>query len=42
MTKEGRLARGEANYKAGKFLDNAETLEFLAEKPKEDKPKKVK
>ena len=41
MTQEGRMARGEANVKAGKFLDNSETLYFLENKPKEkSKPKK--
>ena len=46
MTKEGRLQRGEANYKAGKFLKNSETLEYIStlpkEKPKEEKPKEAK
>ena len=41
MTKEGRLARGKANYEAGKFLDNSETIAYAAtlkaEKPKEAK-----
>jgi len=39
MTAEGRLARGKANYEAGKFLDNSETLGYIAtlEKPKEEK-----
>ena len=39
MTSEGRLARGEANHKAGKFLNNSETLDYVAtlEKPKEVK-----
>ncbi len=40
MTKEGRLARGKANYEAKVFLDNSETLEYVAtlskEKPKEE------
>ena len=30
MTKEGRLLRGKENYEAGVFLDNSETLEYLA------------
>ena len=42
MTQEGRLARGKANYEAGKFLDNSETLEYVATLKKEDKPKKEK
>ena len=48
MSAEGRLARGKENYEAKKFLDNSETLEYIAtlkkevpkEKPKE-KPKNV-
>ena len=36
MTKEGRMIRGEANYKAKKFLDNSETLEYL--ETMKDKP----
>ena len=40
MTHEGRLARGEENHKRG-FM-NSETEYFLANKPKEEKPKKVK
>jgi len=44
MTKEGRLARGKANYEAGIFADNPETAEFMAtmktEKPKA-KPKEA-
>ena len=32
MTKEGRLARGKANYEAGKFLDNSETLAYVCKK----------
>ena len=46
MTQEGRLARGKINHEAGVFLDNSETLEYLAslEKPKEktDSKKEVK
>jgi len=44
MTAEGRLARGKANYEAKVFLDNPETLEYLAslEKPKTDSKKEVK
>ena len=35
MTKEGRLLRGKENYDAKVFLDNSETLEYLASlKPK--------
>ena len=38
MTAEGRLSRGKANFEAKKFLDNPETLEYVAtlktEKPK--------
>jgi len=43
MTKEGRLQRGKENYEAGVFLDNPETLEYIATLPKEkkdDKPNK--
>lgn len=38
MTAEGRLRRGKENYEAEKFLDNSETLEYVAtlEKPKEE------
>lgn len=39
MTEEGVLARGKANYDAGKFLDNIETLAYVATLPKEDAPK---
>lgn len=50
MTSEGILARGKANHDAGKFLDNIETLAYVAtlpkekpvEKPVEEKPKEVK
>jgi hypothetical protein len=35
MTAEGILARGKANYEAGKFLDNSETLAYIATIPKE-------
>ena len=41
MTHEGRMARGKANHKAGKFLDNPETLDFLKQgggKMSEEKP----
>ena len=38
MTQEGRLARGKENYEAKVFLDNSETLEYIATLPKE-KPK---
>ena len=40
MTQEGRLTRGKENHDRGRFLDNAETLEYLATlkgKPKEAK-----
>lgn len=44
MTAEGILARGKENYEAKKFLDNSETLAYIAtlpkEQPKEEKPKK--
>ena len=46
MTKEGRLTRGKINYEARVFLDNPETLEYLAslKKPevKTDSNKEVK
>lgn len=45
MSSEGRLARGKANYDAGKFLENSETVEYAATvkaKPKEEKPKEKK
>lgn len=47
MTKEGRLARGKANLIAKRFLNNSETLEYIASLPKvkpkeEEKPKEVK
>ena len=39
MTAEGRLLRGKANYEAKAFLNNSETLAYIAtlskEKPKE-------
>ena len=38
MTKEGRLLRGKANYEAKVFLNNSETLDYIATLPKE-KPK---
>ena len=42
MTAEGRLARGKENYDSGKFLDNQETIDYVAtlpkKKPKEDYP----
>ncbi len=41
MTQEGRLQRGKANYEAGNFLDNSETLEYMETLPKE-KPKEAK
>lgn len=47
MGKAGRLARGKENLQAKRFLNNSETLEYIAslkevkpivkEKPKEDK-----
>ena len=46
MTAEGRLARGKENYEAKRFLDNSETLEYIAtlevEKPKPKEKKDVK
>ena len=42
MTAEGRLARGKENYEAGKFLDNSETLEYIATLPKEKSKEEVK
>ena len=43
MTAEGRLRRGKENYEANKFLDNAETLEYIETLKKvEEKPKEVK
>jgi len=30
MTKEGRLARGKLNFEANMFLQNSETLEYMA------------
>jgi len=39
MTAEGRVARGKQNYEAKKFLDNSETLAYIATLPKET-PKK--
>ena len=52
MTEEGILARGKANYEAGKFLNNSETIAYAEtlpkeepvaeEKPKEEKPKEAK
>ena len=42
-TEEGRLQRGEANYKAGKFLDNSETVAYAETiSKKAEKPKAVK
>lgn len=38
MTAEGRLARGKANYEAGVFLNNSETLAYIETLPKEDYP----
>ena len=42
MTAEGRLARGKENYEAKKFLDNSETLEYVATLPKEEPKEEVK
>ena len=44
MSEAGRLARGKANYKAGVFLDNSETLFYLEsiKVPEEIKPIKEK
>ena len=39
MTAEGILARGKANYETKRFLNNSETLAYVATLPKE-KPKK--
>ena len=38
MTAEGRLARGKENYDAKKFLNNSETLLYMAtlKEPKEE------
>ena len=41
MSQEGILARGKANYEAGKFLKNSETMAY-AETLKVEKPKEVK
>ena len=30
MTAEGRLARGKENYERGKFLNNSETIAYVA------------
>ena len=35
MTADGILARGKANYKAGKFLNNSETMLYMENLPKE-------
>jgi len=44
MTAEGRLARGKENYETKRFLDNSETLAYIAtlpkETPKKETPKK--
>ena len=38
MTKEGRLARGKENYERKRFLDNKETIDYVATlEPKETK-----
>ena len=44
MTAEGRLARGKLNYEAKRFLDNSETLEYIAtlKEVKAEKPEKPK
>tara|TARA_R100000750_G_C2312101_1_gene82871 strand:+ start:231 stop:398 length:168 start_codon:yes stop_codon:yes gene_type:complete len=46
MSSEARLARGKANYEAGKFLNNSETLAYTStlkvEKPKEQPKTKQK
>lgn len=44
MTEEGRLSRGKANYEAGVFLENSETLAYIAtlKKPEEAKETKSK
>ena len=41
MTSEGMLARGKANFEANRFLNNSETLSYIASMHKE-KPKKEK
>jgi len=30
MSKEGRLARGKENFERKRFMDNSETLEYMA------------
>jgi len=40
MTHEGRMARGEENFKKG-FLNNADTTYFLNCKPQEEPKKEV-
>ena len=42
MTAEGRLARGKLNYDAKRFLDNSETLEYIASLKPVEKPKEAK
>ncbi len=44
MTKEGRLARGKENYKRKRFLDNQETIDYVAtlKTAKAEKPKEAK
>jgi len=42
MTKEGRLARGKANYEANKLMNNSETQEYIATLPKEEPEEEVK
>ncbi len=46
MTHEGRMARGKANFEAGKLLNNEDTKYYLAnkteEKVEETEPKKTK
>ena len=47
MSYESALARGKANYEAGKFLDNPETMAYadtlkVVEKPKAKKKEEVK
>ena len=37
MTHDGRMARGEANFKANKLLNNEDTKYYLANKPAEKK-----
>lgn len=42
MTKEGRLIRGKENYDRKIFLDNPETLEYIATLSKTSKKEEIK